>query len=158
MGDEHWMRLAIAEAEGALLRGEVPIAALVVHRGAVTGKGCNRVEESGIPFEHAELVALRNAAGARGRWALAESVLYVTVEPCIMCVGAMVLARVPRLVFGAREPRTGACESILAIPADPAVEHRISAVGGIEADRCSELMQTFFRNRRSTEREGGGRL
>ena len=147
--DSFWMRCALEEAERALAEGEVPVGAVVVYKGEVVGKGHNRTEKTGFPFEHAEVVAMRDAVEKCDRWVLAESTVYVTVEPCVMCVGAMLLARVPKVVFGAREPKTGACESILSIPNEPALEHKITVIGGIEADRCAELIKKFFRGRRN---------
>ena len=101
-----------------------------------------------MPFEHAEVVARWHAVEERDRWTLEESVVYVTVEPCVMCVGAMLLARVPKVVFGVREPRTGACESVLAVPNEPGLDHRLTVVGGMLEDECREIMQQFFRDRR----------
>ncbi len=147
--DSFWMRCALDEAEKALADGEVPVGAVVVYKGEVVGKGHNRTEKTGLPFEHAEVVAMSGAVEKRDRWVLAESAVYVTVEPCVMCVGAMLLARVPKVFFGAREPKTGACESVLSIPNEPALEHKIAVIGGIEAERCAELMKKFFRGRRS---------
>ena len=149
--DRFWMGKAIEEAERAFRAGEVPIGAVVVRSGQVVGRGHNQTERTGLLFEHAELAALRDAVRRGGRWVLAESAVYVTVEPCVMCVGAMLLARVPKIVFGAREPKTGACESILSIPNEPALGHRITVIGGVEADRCAVLLQSFFRERRDAE-------
>ncbi len=146
--DRRWMRRALAEAEAGFAEGEVPVGAVVVSGGEVIGRGHNRTETTGLPFEHAELVALRDAVRHRDRWALAESSLYVTVEPCVMCVGALLLARVPRVIFGAREPRTGACESVFALPNEPGLDHRMVVIGGVDADRCTELMRRFFAARR----------
>ena len=146
--DSVWMGEAIVEAEKALAMGEVPVGAVVVRRGEIIGRGHNRVEESGSPFEHAEVVAMWDAVESHDRWKLTESVLYVTVEPCVMCVGAILLARLPRVVYGVREPRTGACDSVLAIPNEPGVEHRVAVIGGVEEDRCRELVQRSFRTQR----------
>jgi len=151
--DRLWMQKAIEEAERALLEGEVPVGAVIVRAGKIVGRGRNRTEKTGVPFEHAEIEAMRDAASRHDRWILAESALYVTVEPCVMCVGAMLLARVPRVVFGAREPKTGACESVMAIPNEPGLEHRIAVVGGVESERCAALLQSFFRLQRRGETE-----
>lgn len=149
MSDEvRWMREAIAEAERALAEGEVPVGAVVVVGNRVVGRGHNRTVRTGYPFEHAEVVALWEAVGAAGARALEEAVLVSTVEPCVMCIGAAILARVPRVIFGAREPKTGACESVFSIPNEPTLDHRIVVTGGVEADRCRELMQTFFDGKR----------
>lgn len=142
------MEEAIREAEKAVAHGDVPIGAVVVRAGKIVGRGHNRVEERRNPFEHAEVVAMWDAIERHDRFTLSESVLYVTVEPCVMCIGAIVLARVPRVVFGAREPRTGACESILAIPSEPRLPHRAAVIGGVEEERCREMLQRFFRERR----------
>ena len=146
--DRYWMGKALEEAEIALGESEVPVGAVVVHKGELVGRGHNRTERTGLPFEHAEVTAMRDASTVRGRWILPESVMYVTVEPCVMCVGALILARVPKVVFGAREPKTGACESILSIPNEPSVEHRMVVVGGVESERCAALLQSFFQGRR----------
>jgi tRNA(adenine34) deaminase len=146
--DRFWMQKALEEAEQALLEGEVPVGAVIVRAGEIVGRGRNRTEKTGVPFEHAEIVAMRDAAARHDRWILAESAVYVTVEPCVMCVGAMLLARVPKVVFGAREPKTGACESVMSIPNENGLEHRIAVVGGVESERCAELLQSFFRIQR----------
>jgi tRNA(adenine34) deaminase len=147
--DAVWMQHAIAEAEKALELGEVAVGAVVVRRGAIIGRGHNRTEKSGFPFKHAEIVAMSDAVKTHDRWALGEGVLYVTVEPCVMCVGAILLARLPRIVYGAREPRTGACDSILSIPNEPALDHRLTVIGGVEEARCRELMQRSFKTQRA---------
>jgi len=154
MGDDaHWMGFALEEAERAFAEGEVPVGAVVVRRNGVVGRGHNRTEKSGYPFEHAEVLAMREAVGETGRRSLEDCVLYSTVEPCVMCVGAALLARIPRIVFGAREPNTGACESVLSVPNDPALGRAIVVTGGVGEERSKELMQAFFRLRRS---EGSG--
>lgn len=147
-GDAHWMSEAIRDAETAFEKGEVPVGAVVVLRDEIVGRGHNRTEETGYPFEHAEVVALWDAVRRVGSHALTDSILYSTIEPCVMCIGATILCRIPRVVFGAREPRTGACESVFSIPNDPGLDHRVVAVGGVEAERCSALMQRFFEERR----------
>ncbi len=146
--DARWMREALAEARRALEAGEVPVGAVVVVGGRVVGRGHNRSVRSGQPFEHAEMVALWEAVERVGTHALAQGVLYVTVEPCTMCIGAAILARVARVVFGAREPRTGACGSVLSVADEPRLAHRPAVIGGVEADAARELMQAFFRARR----------
>jgi tRNA(adenine34) deaminase len=146
--DLHWMGHAIAEAQRALAEDEVPVGAVVVHEGQVVGKGHNRTERTGFPFEHAEVVAMWDAVEKHDRWILTNSVLYVTVEPCVMCIGAVLLARVPKVVFGAREPKTGACESILSIPHEPLLEHSVAVVGGVEESKCRDLLRDFFKAQR----------
>jgi len=143
------MRVALEEAEQAFAAGEVPIGAVVVLEDDVVGRGHNRTERSGQPFEHAEMRALWAATKAVGARALEQAVLYSTIEPCVMCIGAVILARVPRVVFGAREPRTGACESIFAIPHEPRLMQCIAVIGGVEEAKCRELMQRFFELRRA---------
>jgi tRNA(adenine34) deaminase len=147
------MAHAIDEAGQALEKGEVPVGAVVVCGGRIVGRGRNRMEEKGFPFEHAEVVAMWDAVARHDRWILTEASLYVTLEPCVMCVGAMLLGRVPRLVFGAREPKTGACESILSIPNEPGLDHRMVVIGGIEAKRCGDLLQRFFKDVREKPTE-----
>lgn len=142
------MGRALEEAERAFEEGEVPIGAVVVRRGRVVGKGHNRTERTGRPFEHAEVVAMREALDSSDMRTLEDCVLYTTVEPCVMCIGACILARIPRVVFGAREPKTGACESVLSIPNEPALEHSVVVTGGVGEVRSKALMQEFFRRRR----------
>jgi tRNA(adenine34) deaminase len=146
--DARWMREALAEAERAFAAGEVPVGAVVVLENRVVGRGHNRTAESGQPFEHAEIVALWDAAANAGARALEHSALYSTIEPCVMCIGAVLVAKVPRVVFGAREPRTGACESVLAIPHEPRLPFRVAVLGGVEEGECRALMQRFFEARR----------
>jgi tRNA(adenine34) deaminase len=146
--DAHWMREAIVEAEAAFAAREVPVGAVVVLDGRVVGRGHNRTVRTGRPFEHAEIVALWDAVGEVGARAVEEAVLYSTVEPCVMCIGAAILARIPRVVFGAREPRTGACESVFAIQDEPRLLHRPLVIGGVEEAACRDLMQRFFGERR----------
>lgn len=148
LGEKHWMGKALEEARRALGEGEVPVGAVVVSRDKIIGRGHNRTEATGRPFEHAELIAMREAAGAVEGKNLTECVLYSTIEPCVMCIGAALLARIPRIVFGAREPKTGACESVFSIPNEPALDHQIVVTGGVEAKQAQELMQSFFRRRR----------
>jgi tRNA(adenine34) deaminase len=143
------MRAALEEAEAAFGEGEVPIGAVVVRDERVIGRGHNRTERTGQPFEHAEMRALWNATQTVGMYGLEQAVLYATIEPCVMCIGAVILARIPRVVFGAREPRTGACESIFAIPNEPRLTQRIAVIGGVEEQKCRELMQRFFEQRRA---------
>ncbi len=147
------MRRALEEAERAFQGGEVPVGALLVRGDEIVGAGHNRVEETGCPFEHAEIIAMREAAERFGWRALSECTLYVTLEPCVMCVGAAILARIPRIIFGAREPRTGACESIFSIPNEPHLGHRLTVTGSIEEASCRKILKEFFKRRRGEERE-----
>ena len=142
------MRAALEEAELAFDEGEVPVGAVVVLDDRVIGRGHNQTERSGQPFEHAEMRALWEATQTAGVRALEQAVLYCTIEPCVMCIGAVILARLPRVVFGAREPRTGACESIFNIPNEPRLMQRIAVIGGVEEEKCRALMQRFFAARR----------
>jgi len=142
------MGAALEEAEAAFRDGEVPVGAVVVLDDRVIGRGHNQTERSGQPFEHAEMRALWEATHAVGAHGLEQAVLYCTIEPCVMCIGAVILARLPRVVFGAREPRTGACESVFAIPNEPRLMQRIAVLGGVEEAKCRELMQRFFVARR----------
>lgn len=144
------MRVALEEATRAFEAGEVPVGAVVVLEDRIVGRGHNQTERSGQPFEHAEMRALWDATGSVGAHSLEQAVLYCTIEPCVMCIGAVILARLARVVFGAREPRTGACESVFAIPNEPGLRPRIAVIGGVEEDRCRDLMQRFFAQRRKT--------
>jgi tRNA(adenine34) deaminase len=146
--DESFMRLAIAEAEHALAHDDVPIGAVVVHDGAVVGAGHNERELRQDPTAHAETIALRAAAAALGSWRVLDSTLYVTLEPCAMCAGAIVLARVPRVVFGCTDPKAGAAGSVLDILAEPRLNHRPAVTGGILARECAALLTGFFAARR----------
>jgi len=147
--DRYWMGKALEEARRAFESGEVPVGAVVVHRDRIVGRGHNRIEKTGRPFEHAEVVAMWEAVGTLGQKTLDDCVLYSTVEPCVMCIGAALLARVPRVIFGVREPTTGACESVFSIPNEPALEHSMVVTGGVEEARARDLMQAFFRDRRT---------
>jgi tRNA(adenine34) deaminase len=146
--DEWFMRLAIREAERALEHEDVPIGAVVVHDGEVIGAGHNERELRHDPTAHAEVLALRAAAGALGSWRVLDSVLYVTLEPCAMCAGAIVLARVPRVVYGTIDPKAGAAGSVLDILAEPRLNHRPEVAGGLLAEECAALLTDFFGTRR----------
>lgn len=146
--DEQAMSLALAEALRAEMAGEVPVGSVVVLDGAVLGRGFNQPIESSDPTAHAEIVALREAARRAGNYRLTGATLYVTIEPCMMCVGAMVHARIARVVYGAPEPKAGAIESALRAHEHPALNHRMVAQGGVLADECRALMQRFFATRR----------
>ena len=146
--DEWFMRLAIREAERALEHEDVPIGAVVVHAGEVIGAGHNERELRQDPTAHAEVIALRQAAAALGSWRVLDSVLYVTLEPCAMCAGAIVLARVPRVVYGTVDPKAGAAGSVLDILAEPRLNHRPEVAGGLLAEECAALLTDFFGTRR----------
>ena len=146
--DEHWMGLAIAEARRALEHDDVPIGAVVVRDGAVIGAGRNERELRQDPTAHAEAIALRGASHALGSWRVLDSTLYVTLEPCAMCAGAIVLARVPRVVYGTTDPKAGAAGSVLDILAEPRLNHRPQVDGGVLAGECAALLTEFFAARR----------
>ena len=148
-GDEGWMREAVAEARLAHGRGEVPVGAVVVLDGAVVGRGSNQPIRATDPTAHAEIVALRDAARTVGNYRLTGAALYVTVEPCLMCAGALVHARIARLVFGAAEPKAGAVRSTLRVLDHPALNHHVDVDAGVLESDCTELMRTFFAERRA---------
>ncbi len=146
--DDYFMRLAIREAQRALEHGDVPIGAVVVQAGEVRAAARNERELRGDPTAHAEIIALREAARVLGSWRLLDAVVYVTLEPCAMCAGALVLARVARVVYGAGDPKAGACGSVLQVLAEPRLNHRPDVAGGLLADDCAELLIEFFASRR----------
>src|SRR5919197_5431909 len=146
--DERFMRLAIAEAERALGHDDVPIGAVVVRDGEVIGAGHNERERRQDPTAHAEMLALQQAARAIGSWRLLETTLYVTLEPCAMCAGAIVLGRVPLVVYGTTDPKAGAAGSVLDVLAEPRLNHRPDVVGGVLAAECAALLLDFFAARR----------
>jgi tRNA(adenine34) deaminase len=145
---DQFMRAALDEARKASAAGEVPVGAVVVLDGVIVGRGFNRPISGVDPTAHAEIVALRDAARAVGNYRLPNTTLYVTIEPCQMCVGAMVHARVGTLVFGAAEPKAGAVVSTMRAHEHPALNHRLEAVGGVLEDDCRALIQEFFKQRR----------
>ena len=148
--DHAFMRLALELAEEARQKSEVPVGAVVVLDGAVIGRGFNQPIGANDPTAHAEIVALRDAARRIGNYRLPGTTLYVTIEPCQMCVGAMIHARVARVVYGAREPKAGAIESAMRAHEHPSLNHRMIAEGGVLEDECGELMRSFFASRRTT--------
>lgn len=147
--DARAMREALAEARLAPGTGDVPVGAVVVGPGGeVLGRGRNAREATGDPTAHAEVLALREAAAALGRWRLEDCTLVVTLEPCAMCAGALVLARVPRLVLGAWDPKAGACGSVHDLVRDRRLNHRVEVVGGVLEAECGDLLREFFATRR----------
>jgi tRNA(adenine34) deaminase len=146
--DEYFMRLALREAERAAEHDDVPIGAVVVRDGEVIGAGRNERELRGDPTAHAEILALREAAQRLGAWRVLDSVMYVTLEPCAMCAGAIVLARLPRVVFGAWDPKAGAAGSVLDVTGEPRLNHRPQVEGGLLAGDCGDLLRGFFGGRR----------
>jgi tRNA(adenine34) deaminase len=149
---ETWMGWALAEAVAAPSTGDVPVGAVVVDpAGQVIGRGRNAREADQDPTAHAELLALRSAAATLGSWRLADCTLVVTLEPCAMCAGAVVLARVPRLVLGAWDPKAGAAGSMRDVVRDSRLNHRVEVIGGVRADECATLLRTFFAEHRGTD-------
>ncbi len=146
--DEQFMRLALREAERAAEHGDAPIGAVVVREGEVLGAAGNERELRADPTAHAEILALRAASDQLGGWRIADSVLYVTLEPCAMCAGAIVLARVPRVVFGAGDPKAGAAGSVLDVLSEPRLNHRPRVDSGLLANESAELLRAFFADRR----------
>jgi len=146
--DELWMEEALRSAQRALEIGEVPVGAVVVHRGRVIGRGWNRNLADRDPTAHAEIVALREAGANLGNHRLGECDLFATIEPCAMCAGALIHARIRRLVYGADDPKAGAVHSVLSVINHPSLNHQIEVRGGVLAGRSAEILQEFFRRRR----------
>jgi tRNA(adenine34) deaminase len=142
------MRLAVGEAQQALAHDDVPVGAVVVVAGEIVGRGHNERELRQDPTAHAEVIALREAAARLGTWRILDSVLYVTLEPCAMCAGAIVLGRVPRVVYGTPDPKAGAAGSVLDVLAEPRFNHRPRVEGGVLRDACAALLVDFFAARR----------
>lgn len=147
--DERYMQLALREAMAAFDADEVPIGCVVVRNRAVIGRGCNQRETLHDPTAHAEMIAITSAASAVGDWRLDDCTLYVTLEPCTMCAGAIVLARIPRVVFGASDPKGGACGTLYNILDDARLNHRAEVIGGVLADECGQILTQFFGQQRS---------
>ena len=147
--DAHWMRQALAAAHEARERGEVPVGTCIVAGDEILAVAGNRTRTDGDPTAHAEIVALREAAGKLGNYRLTDANVYSTIEPCVMCAGALIQARVKRLVYGARDERAGAVESHFRVCDTDFLNHRIEVVTGVLEAECRELMQEFFRARRS---------
>ena len=146
--DEQFMHAALAEAKVAGQADEVPVGAVVVRNGEIIGRGLNRPVQDSDPTAHAEIVAIRAAAAGEKNYRLNDTTLYVTLEPCPMCVGAMLHARIGRLVFGAYDPKAGAAGSVLDLSDDRRLNHRLEVNGGLLEDKCSGLLQKFFAARR----------
>ena len=146
--DEYFMRLAVREASRALEHDDVPIGAVVIKDGEVVGSGHNERELRADPTAHAEMIALREAARNLGSWRVLDSVMYVTLEPCAMCAGAIVLSRIPRVVFGAWDPKAGAAGSVLDVLDEPRLNHRPQVESGLLAEECADLLRAFFAPRR----------
>ena len=151
--DSFWMRLALAEAEKAAVEGEVPVGAVVVCGGEAIGRGHNRRESLQSPIAHAEVLAIEAAAASLGSWRLNECELYVTLEPCVMCVGAILQARMRRIVFGCLDPKAGAVESLYRLCDDARLNHRLPVTGGILGNDCALVLEKFFLHLREKKRD-----
>ncbi len=146
--NERWMEAALREADRALNFNEVPVGAIVVYQGTIIGKGYNQVESLRDPTAHAEMIALTAAAGyLHSKW-LEQCTLYVTLEPCVMCTGALVLSRIPTVVFGAYDPKAGACGTLYNLAQDPKLNHSIHVIGGVLDEKCGAVLKEFFERRR----------
>ena len=150
----HWMAEALALAAEAAARGEVPVGAIVVHHGQgeiprIIGRGYNQREQECDPSAHAEIVAMREAGKTLGSWRLDNCTLYVTLEPCPMCAGAMIQARLPRLVYGCTDPKAGCVSTLYQLCTDPRFNHRVEVLGGILAEESASLLRNFFAERRA---------
>jgi tRNA(adenine34) deaminase len=151
--DEQWMRYALNRARQAAERGEVPVGAVLVKDGVLLAEGCNEPIASNDPTAHAEIVALRRGAEALRNYRLLQTTLYVTIEPCLMCVGALVHASIARLVYASPEPKAGAIESAMRALEHPNLNHRFEVTGGVLAEDSREVMQAFFQGRRRAEKD-----
>jgi len=158
--DSHWMGEALKDAQKAATVGEVPVGAVVVMDGEIVGRGHNLRESQNDPTAHAEMVAIRDAARRLGRWRLGQCTLYVTLEPCPMCAGAIVNSRLDRIVYGASDQRAGAVRTVYQLCDDPKLNHRAEITSGVEMAVCSEILSSFFAQRRVEKKalreEGGG--
>lgn len=150
--DEYWMSKAIAEAEKARIKNEVPIGCVIVHDGRIIARGHNLRETSQDPSSHAELIAIRKAARKLGSWRLLKATLYVTLEPCLMCMGAIILSRIPTVVFGCYDPKGGAAGSLYDLSDDSRLNHRIKLVPGVLESSCSTKLSEFFRELRQRKK------
>lgn len=151
--DEKWMRYALAEAHLALKKNEVPIGAVVVYEGRVIGRGHNQVENLKDPTAHAEIIAIGAASNFLNSWRLSGSSIYVTIEPCAMCAGAMVLSRLDRLIFGAKDPKAGACGSLYNVVQDIRLNHQVQIIPYVLEKECEQILQVFFEKLRKESSE-----
>ena len=147
--DESLMKAALTEAREARSHGEVPIGSVAVHNGEVIARASNRQESWADPTAHAEVIVLREAARKLGRWRLTGVTIYATLEPCAMCAGALILARIDRLVYGCADPKAGACGSVLDVVREPRMNHRIEVTSGILEEECRSILKEFFEGRRN---------
>ncbi len=145
----HFMRCAMREAERALEFQEVPVGCVIVHEGHIIGRGCNQRERLQDPTAHAEMIAITAAANTLGSWRLEDTQLYVTLEPCPMCAGAIILSRIATVFFGAYDPKAGCCGTLMNLPQDTRFNHRTEVFGGLLERECGELLSSFFRNIRN---------
>jgi tRNA(adenine34) deaminase len=152
--DEQYMRVAIDQARIAEENGDVPIGAVIVHNNTIIAKAYNQREQLQDPTAHAEIIALTQAAAALENWHLNDCTIYVTLEPCCMCAGALVLSRIDRLVYGCDDPKTGAIKSLYNIVQDKRLNHCVEVTNGILADECSRVLQEFFTQRRAENKDG----
>lgn len=150
--DHYYMGLALDEARKSFSEGEVPVGAIVVSEGVVIGKGRNRVETENDPTLHAEMIAIRESAALRKGWRMSGTTLYVTLEPCTMCIGAIVLARIERLVFGCFDPKSGAVGSLYNIAAEERLNHKVLVTSGVRAAECSSILKSFFKELRDAKK------
>jgi len=149
--DVRWMKLALAEAETARDKDEVPVGAVIVLNDRVIGRGHNQVESLNDPTAHAEIIAIGAAGSFLGSWRLEDATIYVTLEPCAMCAGAIVLARLKRLVFGARDPKAGACGSVMKVIDDASLNHRVVVDSGVLQEEAALLLKEFFERKRADQ-------
>ena len=147
--DEHYMRLALQHAEEAFAENEVPVGAVIMHANRVIAAAHNQREQLRDPTAHAEMIAITQAAESLGSWRLEECTLFVTLEPCSMCAGAVVQSRIPRVVYGAFDPKAGAVDSLFQMLRDPRLNHRAETLGGVLAEPCGEILTRFFRSQRA---------
>jgi tRNA(adenine34) deaminase len=146
--DEHFMHIALKEAEAALEKGEVPVGAVLVKGNRIIAKTHNKKEAYNDPTAHAELTAIKEGAAEAGNWRLADAILYVTKEPCVMCAGAMINARLSKLVYGCKDKKYGAVTSLYDITSNPLLNHQVKVVSGVLEKECSDILKMFFRMRR----------
>jgi tRNA(adenine34) deaminase len=152
LDDSSWMELALEQARAAAEAGEVPVGALVIRGGEIVGYGQNRNLRDHDPTAHAEIIALRQAAARVGNHRLSDCTMFATIEPCAMCAGALIHARVARLVYGASDPKAGAAGSALEVVNHPSLNHRMEITSGVLAERCSEILTSFFQSRRDDKK------
>ena len=151
--DEYYMKEALKAAQDAYDAGEVPIGAVIVHNGEIIGRGFNRRNTEGNPLCHAEIIAINEAAHFMGDWRIEDCTMYVTVEPCPMCAGAIVQARIPRVVYGAKNPKAGCAGSVLDVLNEPKLNHQVDVTEGVLKEECAAMMKEFFKRFRKKEKK-----